>query len=561
MENVSIAWIGTEGRFSRKLEKGLIDHYDQSQVSFRVLNLESNNLHLIFSKYPESNFQILFVDFTENREYKIELCKIIQKYQFHNSVVIVGIVNEQDQHIKHTYFLTLPIKIFAVKKIDIEEIIEDIEIISNNFIVSNTYFTTPGYQDIMWVQIPCKANYKVNKFKIYSPIENHSFKKSFKDTLISYQNQLGLNYGEKLNKWLLQSNDIVNFSIKEASRDDIELQGKNFCKEEKYFKADLDKRSLKKLGGKIDSYRVCNDSRRRIVVFDSNLDFFTCCWKKSGLDKKINMFNFPFINENFSFIDALAPELIIVRNHPGLNEEQKELHVELKNELIKKLKNQEDQPTIIVFNSQDDPLENEYPKLLKIPFDISKEYLTKICHLLTKGSEFSFNSVKVHLDEEIHYWKNSRLKNAIYYNTPIMIREISEKIIKFTGPFQLDRETLVYEKDLFGVIILLFKDDSSPNPNDFCGLFLCENEMQKMEIRKYINQLNFTPKTIEQLKEQEESMRVREEYLEAIEERRQSELDALKEDEVREEIDDNKDFSTMEDQKQREETDGPANLS
>jgi hypothetical protein len=511
MEKIKIAWIGEESKFSKKLMVKLLKTYESSEVSYDIINIEQRNLKLIFSNFPEVSYQLIFLDFTQNAEYKVDLCKIIQKYEYLQDVKIVGVLNEQHNEIFYSDFLSLPIDLYTVKKIDIDEILEDLSTISNNNQLENAYFSTPGFDEVMWIQVPCKANYQDGKLKIYSPLQDFQDMKNFKVFLKDKEKENGFEYDDVIKDWIKSKDTDVSLSFKTDSDKEIFLKGSSFSKADNSFKVQLDKKSIKNLGKSIDLFRVANDPRKRVLIFDQSLSLFEKCWEADRVNKKINMFNFPHVTKNFSIIESLAPELIIFRNVSSSPEENQG-RIQNYLDILSATIDDEPKPFVIVFNCGE-KITSEYEKLLNVPFDINADYLDNILKLLSSGKALILKGTRIELDNEVHYWKNSRLKNVIYLNLPVYIQDISEKVVKLKCPFALEHDFMVYEKNNFGVFMLLFKDQNEPDPQIVSALFISESETKKTNIRKYTNYLNFKPKTLVQQEDYENFLELKKQFL------------------------------------------------
>ncbi|MBT7611560.1 MAG: hypothetical protein HN576_17520 [Bacteriovoracaceae bacterium] len=498
METLKIAWVGEESKFSQILIKKLQESMDTKKIVCDFINLETRNLKLIFSKFPDIFYELIFVDFSQDGNYKVDLCKIIQKYEYLNQSKIIGILDESHDSILYTDFLTLPVDLYTVKKVDAEEIIEDINAISNDYKLENTYFSTPGFDEVLWFQIPCTANYKNGKFKIYSPITGTSNTASFKELLKAKQKENEFEYDDKIKEWIEAKETDVSLSYKVDSDTEINLNGSDFIKSDDHNKVKLDKNNIKKLGKNIELFQISNDHRKRVVVFDQFLSLFEECWTKNSLNNKINMFNFPHITQNFSIINSIEPDLILFRN---MSTDSKENSKRIQN-LIDILTSKEGhKPYLVIFN-QTEELTSTYENLLTIPFDMNISFINKILKLFETGKSIFPKEREIKFDDNIHYWKNSNLKNVVYVNMPAYVEKISEKVVKIKLPFELEDDLMVYENSkLGGVFMRLFKDKEDSDPSTISGLIFSESEEKKMNIRKFTNYINFKPKTYEQQKE------------------------------------------------------------
>ena len=176
------------------------------------------------------------------------------------------------------------------------------------------------------------------------------------------------------------------------------------------------------------------------------------------------------------------------------------------------------EPSVVIFNSPELATANS-DKLLKVPFDLNRDFADKLIDILAKGGELEVGDEQLEVHSEILDWRNARLKNLVFLNLPLVIKEISENYIKVKCPFRLDKPLIVYEPYKFGAY-LAFSPHLDANDREaiYGGIFVGESEDQKTEIRKYVNEINFTPKTEEQLKELQEFHAINTQKLKEMEE-------------------------------------------
>lgn len=124
---------------------------------------------------------------------------------------------------------------------------------------------------------------------------------------------------------------------------------------------------------------------------------------------------------------------------------------------------------------------------------------------MIKGKSIDLGENHIKLQNEIREWRTGRLKNLVFLEVPVMIQEISENHFKIKCPFKLKTPTLFFENRKFGVFMALTPNfDSIERESIYSGIFIGEDELQKTEIRRFVNEIHFTPKSEEQNRELEE---------------------------------------------------------
>lgn len=531
-EEHKVAWLGPKSKFSEKLKAEVSKHFDEVKVSWNYFSIESENIGKFFLNHRENKFDWILVDFSEKISYKIDLTKIMGKYSMFKSSLIVGMMNKKEDVLLNTDFLGLPLNALALHKKDIKDIIEDIEILSGQGQVNDEHFKTLGFENTLWVQIPCRANYKDRTIKLYPQTEDFSPISGMKNEL----RNMKLDPDSMEHIWANQPDDFMSITIYENDKE-LFFQGNEFRKDSDKFRIKLPEKEVIEFGNSILSHRVSNDKRKRVLIFDPQMEFFTKCWGTKQAESEVNMFNFPYFTSDFRIVDALEPEMIIVRgsikeNDGGVDE------VGLLELMNKVSKLEENKPHVVIFNCPD--LSSiDYQKLLKVPFDMDGKFIDKLLKLVVKGESFNIDDKQIEIDRTISEWRNARLTSLVFLNVPVIIKEISENCVKIKCPFKIDKSIIVYEKFLFGVFLALTPHlEANDKDAIYSGVFIGENESQKSEIRKFVNELNFTPKTEEQRKDLQDFHDINRLKLEEIE---KAKLEGTSEEESEKESDESTD--------------------
>ena len=162
--------------------------------------------------------------------------------------------------------------------------------------------------------MPCRANYKERTIKLYPQTMDFSPIEDLKKEMLS----MDLKEDSLEHMWSNQPNDFMSVTIHEESGKELFFQGNEFKKRSndgnsKSFKIKLPEKEVLEFGDAISEKRVSKDRRKRVLVFDPQMEFFTRCWGKNYLNEKVNMFNFPYFTSDFRILNALAPEMVIIR--------------------------------------------------------------------------------------------------------------------------------------------------------------------------------------------------------------------------------------------------------
>lgn len=508
MSSMNVAWLGPETKLSKDLKKALDKRIEDKKLNWNYYSIEEQTLGEFFVQSKREEFDWIFVDFTNHASYKIDLIKILGKYSTFKSSTLIGVIGKKTDILLDTDFLGLPFNALCTPKKDVDDILEDIEIVTGGGKANEDYFKTMGFNHVLWVQMPCRANYKDRTIKLYPNTMDFSPIPDLKKEMLS----MNLKEESMEHMWSNQPNDFMSVTIHKEKGEELFFQGNEFEVSSgegtgESFKIKLPEKEVIEFGNTISSKRVSKDRRKRVLVFDPQMEFFSRCWGKNYLDEKVNMFNFPYFTSDFRILNALAPEMIIVRaskieGDGGVEEVQL---LELL-EQVKEMKTPA--PSVVIFNSPKLPAA-ESDKLLKVPFDLNSEFTDKLINILAKGGELDVGDEHLEVHSEIQEWRNARLKNLVFLNLPLLIKEISENYIKVKCPFRLEEPVIVYEPYKFGAYLALSPHlDANDREAIYGGIFVGESEDQKTEIRKYVNEINFTPKTEEQMKELQEFQQI-----------------------------------------------------
>ncbi len=512
MSKMTVAWLGAKTKLSKNLQAALDEKLGETELIFNNYSMENENLGDFFIDHREEPFEWIFVDFTTNPSYKVDLTKIIGKYSSFKSSTLIGVIGKKTDILLDTDFIGLPFNVLCVPKKDVKDIIEDIEIISGKGQLSDSYFKTKGFDHVLWVQLPCKANHKEDTIKLYPQTMDFSsipdVKKEMKSMKLKKESMEHI--------WANQPDDFISVTIHKKKGEELFFQGNEFEPEGEKFKIKLPPKEVREFGNAISSSRVSKDRRKRVLVFDPQMQFFSRCWGKNYLDEKVNMFNFPYFTSDFRILSALSPDMVIVRaSKEDGDGGMSEVDVLSLAEEISKLEHH--QPTVVVFNCPNIPsVQND--KLLKVPFDMDEEFTDKLIDKLVKGGEVEIGDEQVEVQAQVQEWRNARLTNLVFLNLPLVIKEISENHIKVKCPFKIEAPLIVYEPFKFKTYLALTPHlDGNDREAIYSGIFVGENEDQKTEIRKYVNEINFTPKTEEQMKELQDFHEINRQKLKEIE--------------------------------------------
>lgn len=510
-----IAWIGKDTNFQNDLKFAIEKHFDSKTVEWVKYELFEDTLasalEALFISQEENPFNYIFFDFTTNLHHKMNILKMLRKYKRYDSTSIIAFVEEEDHfEFNLKWVLNTPIDFVSIIKKQVDEIVEDIIFLSDTDNYSPDHFTTLGFDQVIWTWIPAEYSvHKDGKDLLLSPnILNFDGISNFKEMLRGLQKD-NADIDEKTKTWLNQPDDFMGITVICSGGNEHFFQLNEFKKYDDIFRAKIPFIDLKKIKeihqleaeGIAENQELQQDEdlRKRVIIFDHTMQFYNQCWGHEQALQSANLMNFPYFTKDFSIIHDIRPSLIII-NSQKVGSKHSPPNDEIEN-LLTSLSEIDDYfPLVVIFNYDESNISTEYEKLMCIKDEPTEEMMNNFINLLI---EKQLESDNIKSKEEINIKsKIDRDKNLIYLEVPVLLKELSENTIKVETPFGIAEKLILHDAQISSSQIVLKSSNSDQDSGDiYRGVFINENEEKKTKIRKFVNDLNFTPKTLEQMKE------------------------------------------------------------
>ena len=351
--------------------------------------------------------------------------------------------------------------------------------------------------------------HKDGKDLLLSPnIINFDGISNFKEILRGLQKD-NTEIDEKTKTWLNQPDDFMGITAICPGGNEHYFQLNEFKKYDDMFRAKIPFIDLKKIKeihqaeaeeiAENQELQQDEDLRKRVIIFDHTMQFYNQCWGHEQALQSANLINFPYFTKDFSIIHDIRPSLIII-NSQKVGSKHSPPNDEIEN-LLTSLSGIDDYfPLVVIFNYDESNISIEYEKLMCIKDEPTEEMMNNFINLLI---EKQLESDNIKSKEEINIKsKIDRDKNLIYLEVPVLLKELSENTIKVETPFGIAEKLILHDAQISSSQIVLKSSNSDQDSGDiYRGVFINENEEKKTKIRKFVNDLNFTPKTLEQMKE------------------------------------------------------------
>ncbi|TNF26195.1 MAG: hypothetical protein EP319_14460 [Deltaproteobacteria bacterium] len=508
---LKIAWIGEESKYFREI-KSTLKRKSEQQISWSNFDISNDNIGRFFLAMNKKPFNWVVFDFTKNRNYKEDLIKIIKKYPKFKDTHLIAIVRCDSGHdeICLEDAIRIPVPYFSIIKEDVDDIIEDIMFLTQKPVHNQDHFKTLGFGTVLWSLLP--ARYKIkddNKLELSPFVESLDNLSPLKQVI----KDMEIEEDGWTENWINQPDDFLGLRFF-ANGQESHFQCSGFKKKGSSYIVSLPPGDFKEI--RLQTKNANNkskDERRRVLIYDLEMKFFQRCWGKEHSDEKVNMYNYPLFSTDHTIVDTILPELIII--NPCKIEDKLSPTTEEIEILIQKIKEKSNYtPLCVIFNSTNEYDHIEYDKLLKIEQTMTESFTEEILNLFINHKEFKINSQEESKELQFLCPKINLPDHIIYIEVPLLLNELSENYLKVICPFHLETPTLLFERSRLKTLFSLspIQPEGAEN-GEYCGVFISESENQKNDIRRLVNKLNFTPKTLEQEKERLEFFELNEKVL------------------------------------------------
>jgi hypothetical protein len=564
-----LAWIGDRSSFSEALRENVNVLPELKDLEWEYYSMEDANIPSFFRYSIYDHAKWVFIDFSQNFELMRDVLKIISKYSSFATMQVVAVLDPRDTVFNINHLIDLPISFVVIKKQNIVETLEDMEFFLDPQRVAGEHFKTLGFNYIFWVSFPCKlkVNLDANEYSLDTNADILSLKNSFKKEMKNYLEQQKKDIGElkfslegglfstssvssevqseltfkevssedaengqeelpisDLREWIATSDDQLKISFSTYHFDQqrqgivpnllFEVQSTSLKSGKDGYILDFQEQDKKKmkdhiLGNKDKVVQKIHE-KTDVMIFDPEMRLFMSVFKDSEAMDKINMFNFPRFTSNLRLVNEIRPSLIII-NYKIFEylEEFSETKIDELIELVNNIDNYE--PIIIIMNYDSSKETYKYKNLLKVPFEKNDEFLEQIFQLLVKSKEMKYGETNIPSEAISQGQSNRRYEENVFITTPVFIEELTENFCKLKCPFVLKQRQNVFEsKKVHSMMVLDPHFEVNPENGEVSAIFTAESESQKTLIRKFVMDLTFSPKTLEQIKELKEFIELNE---------------------------------------------------
>lgn len=555
-----LVWLGSQSTFSEMLRKKIHKLPELQQLTWEYYSMEDGNIPTFFKNSVYDEAKWLFVDFSQEFDLKRDVLKIISKYSNFSSMKVVAVLDPRDVSFNINLIFDLPISFLIIKKQNIEETLEDMEFFLDPQRVSDEHFKTLGFNYIFWLSFPCKLkmDIKNHKYQVYGNADffqaASAFKKEMSDYLERKKEEIGevkfslegslfstdsldpdvkreISFSEvvkdddsasvnseesvsKLRQWITSPNDQLQFNFSNThfdrqtqtivSKPLFKVNSKGGKQEQGSYSFEFEPQESKKIRdffkNKVEDDTEVSNGKIDVMIFDPEMSLFMSLFKDSEVSKKINMFNCPRFTSNLRLVNDIRPSLIII-DFKIFDYILDVDHTKI-DELITLVKAIDDyDPILVILNYDSEKEIADYQNMLRVPFDKNDEFLDQIFQLLIKSKEISYGEEKVD-SEVIIKNKGNFHEEIVFVEFPVFVEELTENFCKLKCPFILKEKLNVLEMEKIGSMISLDPFfDTQPDNGVVSGIFTAESENQKQFLRKFVMDLTFSPKTLEQVKE------------------------------------------------------------
>jgi hypothetical protein len=495
-QKFKVAWVGKETSFSIEMEESFKSKMGNKSVDWALYNLEKNNIGSLFIENASQNFNWIFFDLTNDIPYKFDIIKILKKYPSLSSISLIAIVSgEGELNLKEA--VDLPVQMVSIVKKEVDDIVEDVLFLSESQEYNPEHFKTLGFDQILWSLFPVNLTFDDDETIL---LHDKQAGLEFISQLKSEIRSLEVDLDERTTTWLDHPDTAFEIFLNSNPNSDSFNADQLKVKEDQYqLKVKKEKlKELKEIFKKEDINK--NDERKRVLIYDTSMRFFSRCWGDSQSEEKVNMYNFPYFSRDHTILEEIYPDLIMVNvfemGGDFFPSSQEILSLILK---VQTIENYE--PLIVVFNSKSEQEDTDYKRLLRIDLDMTDNFLEKMFDLLINNDDFKVGDFSIKDNLKNQCPRRPHAKHTVFVEVPLLLKELSENYIKVKSTFNLREPVTIYENGEMGALITLSERVPDGSENEYAGVFVAENETQKSRIRKYVNKLNFIPKTLEQLKE------------------------------------------------------------
>jgi len=501
---------------------GEFKKFSSLQVEFKkVFESEEAKIQSLFLLVNRMKPQCVFIDFSKRSHDYLHLARILIRTLKEKNILVVGLLDYLSPPEVMLEGIATRTALTHIKSAEVFDVVFSVSRLLNAQDSGRQTFATAKYQDQIQGGIPLKVGF-INQSGVH------------------VETDLDLNPGEKVNiKHYWQNKRIVpstEFIVKEVSRKNIfyqfqhaadldflfvdelsfneestpdEIKTKTTQRDEKvhYHQKILEKWIKENSSSSLEK-------KAKVLIVDRHFNFYNM---QSRTDKhSYNIRCIENLGDIGSTIDRYSPQVIAYsfdkedEGSPLNTEEELSLLVQ-----GLKLKMGEDLPFLVVFNSRKNSKtlqeELQFPHIVASESEVSVDLLLRMADVFEK--KLLSRLPKTNKKPDNVFLKSSHESSLAQFEVKLTIKQLSEvdMIIESERPLQIG--TNIHLKKPVEMFINIQATKDTDKAPVYQGIIHCIGEVEKNELRKYINSVIFREHDAKVAAEVEEFKRLNEEKL------------------------------------------------
>lgn len=519
---VKIALLSDDPIYIRKLRKFLKDHYPGRELAVfgHDESCRDYSLAALFPALIEKKMiSLLIIDFDKNYQYKRDLLKIINKYHFLKHVPRVGVFGEVHHNSDLLEAYSLGALLCDYKRDDLEDFVFNLKFLEKREGTgAPTYARADGHGTVLWAKFLCSiSDISLEDVSTLTKINKIApDKKWLEEFLPSFAAPRSfINETDDVKKkfsWIEDINtlnfitehpemfmcDKVNIKSLEKSGVDARF---NSLLVEKRIELDREEEVLNEIKENFKKYKNHPiKDKTRIMIIDKKMRLMEGVSERYQ-ELEYNLFNYPYMLEDFKIIKKVLPEILIVQEDEFeiVNSEGQILQMPIKDKLdrlAKQLEESFEEPPILLIFNRKKKFISSLKYCMNFEGEGSVELLEKLGKIYQKNISPEWKASLKWDSEEDKISSDEidliGLKRTIMIEIPIVLKTISEHMVEVKTPMPLNDGAVLFIDNLNPFYITIFKELSE---KDVCkGIVNGIDETYKMKVRRLVNDLIKLPK-------------------------------------------------------------------
>lgn len=524
-EVVKIALLSDDPIYIRKLRKFLKDHYPGRELAVfgHDEGCRDYSLAALFPALIEKKMiSLLIIDFDKNYQYKRDLLKIINKYHFLKAIPRVGVFGEVHHNSDLLEAYSLGALLCDYKRDDLEDFVFNLKFLEKRETAgAPSYARAEGHGTVLWAKFLCSiSDISLEEVSTLTKINKISpDKKWLEEFLPSFSTPRSfVNETDEVKKKFSWIEDIntLNFitehpeifmcdklNVKNLEKSKIDERF-NSLRVEKRIELDREEEILNEIKSNFSKYKQHPiKDKTRIMIIDKKMRLMEGVSERYQ-DLEYNLFNYPYMLEDFKIIKKVLPEILIVQQDAFeiVNAKGEILEMSLKEKLerlVKQLNESFEEPPILIVFNRKKKFECELKYSMSFEGEGSVDLLEKLGKIYQRKISPEWKAALRWDSEEDKISSDEidliGLKRTIMIEIPIVLKTISEHMVEVKTPMTLNDGAVLFIDNVNPFYISVFKELSE---KDVCkGIVNGIDETYKMKVRRLVNDLIKLPKVKE----------------------------------------------------------------